>query len=143
MRDHELEIHEAGATLAAIGLGDANYARLFRAETEITFPLLIDEQRLAYDVADLRKANLLHLFRGHNFAARKEAMAAGHRQHKLGKDPFQLGASFVFAPGNLDIFSHLSETFGDNASIVKVLVALADLRRTGAKRSGADGLAHE
>ena len=143
MRDHELEIQEAGATLAAIGLGDANYARLFREETGITFPLLIDKERRAYKVADLRKANLLHLFRGHNFAARKEAKATGHRQHKLGKDPFQLGASFVFAPGNRDVFAHVSETFGDNASVVKVLVALADLRRTGAKRSGADSSARE
>ena len=65
-------------------------------------------------------------------------MAAGPRQHKLRQDPFQLGASFIFAPCNLDVFSHLSETFGDNASVVKVLVALADLRRTGAKRSGGD-----
>ncbi len=127
MRDHEPQIQEAGATLAAIGLGDANYARLFREETGITFPLLIDEQRRTYKAADLRKGNLLHLCRGKNFTARKEAKAAGHRQHKLGKDPFQLGASFVFAPGNRDIFAHVSQTFGDNASVVMVLAALANL----------------
>ena len=126
MRDHESEIQEAGASLAAIGLGDTNYARLFRDETGVTFPLLIDEERCAYKVAGLRKANLLHLFRGHNFAARKEAKAAGHRQHKLGKDPFQLGACFVFAPGNRDVFAYVSKTFGDNASVVKVLAALAN-----------------
>jgi hypothetical protein len=48
--------------------------------------------------------------------ARKRAKAAGHKQHRLGKDPFQLGGSFVFAPGNVDRFVHLSETFGDNAA---------------------------
>ena len=134
MRDHESQIQEAGATLAAIGLGDANHARLFREETGITFPLLVDEERRAYKAADLRKGNLLHLCRGDNFAARKEAKAAGHRQHKLGKDPFQLGASVVFAPGNRDVFAHVSETFGDNASVVTVLAALADRGRTGAKK---------
>jgi len=139
----ESEIREAGASLAAIGLGDINYARLFRDETGITFPLLIDEERRAYQVADLRKANLLHLFRGHNFAAAKEAKAAGHRQHKLGKDPFQLGACFVFAPGNRDVFAHVSKTFGDNASVVKVLAALANLGRQGIKHSGADSNARE
>ncbi len=143
MRDHESEIQEAGARLAAIGLGDINYARLFRDETGITFPLLIDEERRAYKVADLRKANLLHLFRGYNFAAAKEAKAAGHRQHKLGKDPFQLGACFVFAPGNRDVFAHVSKTFGDNASVVKVLAALANLGRQGIKHSGADSNARE
>ena len=139
----ESEIREAGASLAAIGLGDTNYARLFRDETGVTFPLLIDEERRAYKVAGLRKANLLHLFRGHNFAARKEAKAAGHRQHKLGKDPFQLGACFVFAPGNRDVFAHVSTTFGDNASVVKVLAALANLGRQGIKHSGADSSVRE
>ena len=126
MRDHEPQIQEAGATLAAIGLGGATYARRFREETGITFPLLVDEARRAYKAANLRKANLRHLMRRDNSAARKEATAAGHRQHTLGKDPFQLDASFVFAPGNRDLFVHVSETFGDNASVVKVLAALAD-----------------
>ena len=125
MRDHELQIQQTGATLAAIGLGDANHARLFRNETGITFPLLIDEERRAYKVANLRKANLLHLGRGDNFTARKKAKAAGYRQYKVGKAPFQLGASFVFGPGNLDIFTHVSETFSDNASIMQMLAALA------------------
>ena len=134
MRDHESQIQAAGATLAAVGLGDANYARLFREETGITFPLLIDEERRAYKAADLRKANLLHLARRDNFAARKEAKAAGHRQHKLGKSPFQLGASFIFAPGDLDVFAHVSETFGDNASVATVIAALADHGRTEIRR---------
>ena len=129
MRDHESEIQDAGARLAAIGLGDINYARLFRDETGITFPLLIDEARHAYQVADLRKANLLDLFRGSNFTARKKAQAAGHRQHKLGKDPFQLGACFVFAPGNQDVFVHVNTTFGDNASVSDVLASLTNLGR--------------
>ena len=75
--------------------------------------------------------------------AAKEAKAAGHRQHKLGKDPFQLGACFVFAPGNRDVFAHVSKTFGDNASVVKVLAALANLGRQGIKHSGADSNARE
>ena len=124
MREHEAAFRQKGAGLAAIGLGDRNYARLFREKSGITFPLLIDEQRQAYRVAGLRSANLLHLLRGDNLRARKRAQAAGHRQHKLGKNPFQLGGSFVFAPGNLDRFAHLSRTFGDNAAPADLLAAL-------------------
>jgi peroxiredoxin len=134
LRAHEPELHAAGATIAAIGLGDIHYARRFQEETEITFPLLIDEERLAYEAANLQVANLFHLFLKDNFAARKKAQSAGHRQHKVGKNPFQLGASFVFAPGNKDIFTHVSQTFGDNASITEVLSALATLRATNEKR---------
>ena len=111
--------------LAAIGLGDMNYARLFREDTGITFPLFVDENREAYRAAELKSANLFHLLRSDNAAARKRAKAGGHRQHKLGENPFQLGASFVFAPGNVDRYVHVSKTFGDNAPVGELLAALA------------------
>jgi hypothetical protein len=124
LREHEQAFRKKGATLAVIGLGDRRYARVFREDSGITFPLLIDEQRQAYRAVDLRSANLLHLLRKDNAAARKRAGAAGHRQHKLGQNPFQLGGSFVFGPGNVDHFAHVSETFGDNARPEKLLAAL-------------------
>lgn len=108
----------------AVGLGDVEYARHFREDTKITFPLLIDEQREAYRAVALRNASLLHLLRKDNAAARKRASAAGHRQHRLGKNPLQLGGSFVFAPGNVDRFVHISETFGDNATPADILAAI-------------------
>ncbi|MFY9583330.1 MAG: AhpC/TSA family protein [Candidatus Acidiferrales bacterium] len=125
LRAHEREFHEKSARLAAIGLGDRRYARLFREETGITFPLLIDERREAYRAAGLRTASLLHILRRDNARARQQARAAGHRQHRTGQNPFQLGGSFVFGPGNIDRFAHVSETFGDNASPTALLAALA------------------
>lgn len=128
MRENEPAFREKGANLAAIGLGDQNYARLFRDETGIKFPLLVDEQRLAYGAAKLRTGNVLHIFRSDNTAARRRAKAAGHRQHRLGANPFQLGASFIFGPGNVDIYAHPSRTFGDNASPEEILKSLPSLR---------------
>ena len=124
MRAHESEFKQAGATLAAIGLGDMNYARAFREESGITFPLLVDADRVAYRAAELKSANLLHLLRSENAQARARAKRAGHSQHRLGQNPFQLGASFVFAPGNRDLFVHVSQTFGDNADTEKLLSVL-------------------
>lgn len=124
MREHEQTIRQKGAKIVAVGLGDANYARHFREQTGITFPLLVDDKRQAYRALGLRQANLLHLLRSDNARARKRAKAVGVRQHRLGKDPFQLGGSFVFAPGNVDKFSHVSETFGDNAPVEQVIAAI-------------------
>jgi hypothetical protein len=125
LREHEQAFRKKGAALIAIGLGDAAYARHFREDTGITFPLLVDEKREAYRTVELRSASLLHLLRKDNAIARKRAKAGGHRQHKLGKDPLQLGGSFVFGPGNVDRFVHVSETFGDNSSTADLLAALA------------------
>ncbi|MCH9646745.1 MAG: AhpC/TSA family protein [Deltaproteobacteria bacterium] len=124
MRDHEEAIEAAGASVAAVGLGDLRYASAFREETGITFPLLIDADRRAYKAARLGSASLLHLARRDNHAARKRAQAAGHRQHSLGEHALQLGGSFVFGPGDTEHFAHLSETFGDNASPEDLLAAL-------------------
>jgi hypothetical protein len=124
LREHEQKFQDKGATLAVVGLGDVHYARSFREETGIKFPLLIDERRQAYRALGLKKANLLHLFRKDNAIARKRAKAGGHRQRKLGKDPLQLGGSFVFGPGNVDCMAHVSETFGDNASPESLLEAI-------------------
>ena len=129
MRAHENEFKRAGATLAAIGLGDMNYARAFREEPGITFPLLVDADRVAYKAAELKSGNLLHLLRRENAEARARAKGAGHRQHKLGQNPFQLGASFVFAPGHRDLFVHISRTFGDNAQPETLLSALSSAQR--------------
>jgi hypothetical protein len=124
LREHQQEFQQRGANLAAVGLGDMHYARMFREETGITFPLLVDAGRVAYRAIELRKTTFFGLFTRENFAARARARAAGHRQHRLGKDPFQLGASFVFGPGNKDLFVHLSEYTGDNAPMASLLAAL-------------------
>jgi hypothetical protein len=124
LREHREAFVDKGASLAAISLGDRNYARIFQEETGIDFPLLIDEQRQAYKIANLSVANLLHLLRSDNLKSRTRARAAGHHQHKLGLNPFQLGGSFIFAPGNVDRFAHLSKTFGDNATPATLLAAL-------------------
>ena len=124
MRANEEAFRKRGASLAAVGLGDRTYAKAFREETGIAFPLLVDEKRQAYKAMELKSASLFHLLRKDNFAARERAKAAGHSQHQLGKNPFQLGGSFVFGPGPVDRFAHLSETFGDNASMESLLAAL-------------------
>ena len=124
MRDREKGFSLKGARIAAISLGDAAYARIFREETGITFPLLLDEARVAYNAVGLQNGSIFHLLRADNFAARKRAKSAGHEQHKLGRNPFQLGGSFIFGPGNVDLYAHLSATFGDNAPIADLLAAL-------------------
>jgi hypothetical protein len=73
---------------------------------------------------ELKSANLLHLLRKDNAAARKRARASGQHQDKLGQNPFQIGGSFVFGPGNVDRFAHISQTFGDNATVAALLEAL-------------------
>lgn len=124
MRDHQHEIEAAGAAIASIGLGGREYAVSFRAETGIAFPLLIDEKRAAYRAAGLRMGTLFELLSPFNAAARGRAKREGHRQHRPGKDPLQLGGTFVFAPGDRDLYAHRAKTYGDVATIGELLAVL-------------------
>jgi hypothetical protein len=129
LRDHEQEIEAVGASVVAIGLGDARYAAAFRDETGIPFPLLVDGDRRAYRAAGLANGSLLTAFHSDNRQARARAKAAGHRQHKTGKNPLQLGGSFVFAPGDRDLYLHASEYFGDNTPVADLLAVLTNNNR--------------
>jgi peroxiredoxin len=124
LRAHEEEFRRKRARLAAIGLAGPTCARAFREETGIGFPLLVDERREAYRAAGLQSANLLHVFRRDNTEARARAREAGHRQQRTGKNPFQLGGSFVFGPGDVVRYAHVSRTFSDNADPNALLAAL-------------------
>ena len=124
MRDQEASFLEARANVAAVGLGDRAYAKAFRDETGIRFPLLVDEARAAYQAAGLRHASILHLLRTGNFRARRAAREAGFRQHRLGANPLQLGGSFVFGPGDVDRLAHVSQTFGDTLPVDALLAAV-------------------
>ena len=124
MRERQAEFDAAGVRLAAIGLGDANYGRLFREETGITFPLLIDDKRAAYKAAELQSGSLAQIFWKVNSRARKRGRRRGYRQHKTGRNPFQLGGSFVLARGGRLVFAHVSKTFGDNADPNVLLAAV-------------------
>ncbi len=128
MRDNEEAFRSAGASLAAIGLGDVRYARRFREETGIGFPLLVDGERRAYRAAGLGSGSLLHLLRRDDRQGRSRARAAGHAQRRLGAHPLQLGGTFVFAPGDVDLYAHRSETFGDYAPVAELLAALTGRR---------------
>lgn len=124
MREREKGFQLKGARIAAVSLGDVEYARIFREDTGITFPLLIDADRVAYRAMDLGVGSVFSIFRSENREARTRAVAAGHRQHKLGKNPLQLGGSFIFGPADVDIYAHANETFGDNAPVADLLAAL-------------------
>lgn len=124
MRARERDIRASGANIVAIGLGDRHYARMFREDVGISFPLLIDEDRKAYAAAELKSASVWGLFRRETAAHRRRARAGGYRQGKLGKNPFQLGGTFVFGPGNVDRYAHVSQSTGDNAPIDELLRAL-------------------
>lgn len=124
MRDQAPALRARGASLAAVGLGNGPLARAFREELAFDFPLLLDEDRVAYRAAGLVTVSPASILWPGNVAAAVRALAEGHRQGRTGRHPLQLGGSLVLGPGDVDRFVHVSRAFGDNAPVRDLLAAL-------------------
>jgi len=103
-------------------LGDRHYAEIIPRETGIAFPLLIDEQRQAYAIANLRSANLLHMARRDNFKSRDRAKAAGIISTNLAES-FSARRELHLRAGKYRPLRPSEQTFGDNATPATLLAA--------------------
>lgn len=124
MRRHHDEIKERGAEIIAIGTGDARYARAFIDEEEIPFPVMLDTDGEAAEIAAVRRGGWMQLAGPMTMPGALKATAAGHRQHRLGKRPRQLGATFVIGPGEVIRYEHLDEDVSDHAPFEEIMAAL-------------------
>lgn len=124
MRGRYQEIKDKGGELVAIGTGDARYARAFIDDEEIPFPVLLDEDGDAAEAAAVKRGGMFDLAGPRTMAGALKATAAGHRQHRTGRRPRQLGATFVIGPGNVLRYEHLDDDVSDHAPIAAVLASL-------------------
>lgn len=124
MRRHEEEIESRGARIVAVGTGDARYARAFIDDEEIDFPVLLDVDGEAAEIASLRNGKWYELAGPKTAAGVLKATAAGKRQHRLGKRPKQLGATFVVGPGDVVRYEHEDGDVSDHAPFEEILAAL-------------------
>ena len=108
----------------AIGTGDERYARAFIDDEEIPFPVLVDGDGEAAEVAALRRGGWLQLAGPKTMPGALKATADGHRQHKTGKRPRQLGATFVIGPGDTVRYEHLDDDVSDHAPFEEIIAAL-------------------
>lgn len=123
-RDHAT-ISGLGAEIVAIGTGDARYARAFIEEEEIPFPVVLDEDGEAADLAKVKKGNAAQILGPKAMRSALKAFSKGHRQKaKLGRRPTQLGATFVIGPSDVLRYEHLDDHVGDHAPIEDVIAAL-------------------
>lgn len=108
----------------AIGTGDARYARAFIDDEEIPFPVVIDGDGDAAEIAAVGRGGVLQLAGPKTVAGALKATAAGHRQHRTGKRPRQLGATFVIGPGDVLTYEHLDGDVSDHAPFEEIMAAL-------------------
>ena len=118
------DIRAAGAELIAIGTGDARYADAFIRQEKVNFPVLLDEDGAAAEAAALKHGGALQLAGPRSIMAAAKGYATGHFQHRIGRRPRQLGATFVLGPGDVVRYEHVDDDVTDHAPIDEILAAL-------------------
>lgn len=124
MREHYDEITSRGGEVVAVGTGDERYAARFVEDTDVPFPVLVDDDGFAARYASVRRATPWGLFNPRSFPGSRRAHGAGFRVHKSGARVTQLGGTFVVGPGDVVRYEHVDEHTADHAPLDEVLAAL-------------------
>ena len=126
MREHEEEFEAKGAKIVAVGTGDERYARAFIDDEKIDFPVLLDEEGEAAEIAELPNGGWFQLAGPKTMPGVLKATAAGKRQHRIGKRPKQLGATFVIGAGDVVLYEHIDGDVSDHAPFEEIIAALEE-----------------
>ena len=113
-------ITAAGVGLAAIGTGDARYARHFVEDRDIPFPVLVDDEGEAAAIAAVRSGVAAVSDPRAMFGAVR-ATLRGNLQGRVGPRPTQQGATFVIESGGRVVYAHRDAHPSDHAPLDDVL----------------------
>ena len=111
------------AQLVVIGNGLPAQARDMRDELVFPATLWVDPEMAAFRAAGLRRGPARTLS-WRTFGHLVRAWRGGHRQAGVQGDPWQLGGTFVMAPPDRVLFTHVSREAGDHAQVRDLLQAL-------------------
>jgi peroxiredoxin len=110
--------------VTAIGTGGRRYAQAFIEDERVPFPVLLDEEGTAAEIAGTGKLGVGSIVSPSAWAAAAKSLKGGHRQRRSGRRPFQLGATLVIGPGNEIRYADFEDFAGDHADIDEVLSVL-------------------
>jgi peroxiredoxin len=123
LRDKADLIEGKGATLVIVGSGKPFHARGFREDEGLSGPILLDEERVAYTAAHLKRG-LSKTLGPRSLLAGVKSFRKGFRQKTTEGDPYQQGGVFVLGPENTVRYAHIDRFAGDHAPIDDVIAAL-------------------
>jgi hypothetical protein len=124
MAQHKQELESLGASLCAIGNGNALMARDFVEQFSVEFPVYTDPSRQTYQWLEFKRPYVA-LDLG-VFKRGRRAGKAGFRQGAVAGDVFQQGGEIIVSPDGALLYSRASSGPGDHAPVEELLAVLRD-----------------
>lgn len=110
--------------MTAIGTGGKRYAKAFIEDERVPFPVLLDEDGAAAEIAGTKTMSAATILRPKQIGAGIRSTLKGNRQHNAGRRPFQLGATFVIGPGDVVRYADYEDFAGDHADLDEIIAAV-------------------
>lgn len=137
MRRDIKSFQKRGANIVAITSAPPGYCKMFAAEQKLEHPLASDVELRSYRAFGLKKGRIRDVL---GPKVMVEGLRSALRGNRLGKpvgDKFQLGGTFVVAPGGKILLAHRSQDATDNPPNAALFKALDKYRAKGASDAGA------
>lgn len=123
MRERQDELAAARVTVAAVGTGNINYAREFKAKYGLKFPVLVDDELVSYRAVEGKTSSHVNWVNPRVLTASVRALSSGALAgitSPMGKHSEFLGATHVIRPDGRVPYAWLNDDFGDNSNLEEV-----------------------
>jgi peroxiredoxin len=125
LETHKAELEQRGFQIVAIGMGTPKRTQEFVAEMEVSFPILADPRRTAYDAYRLMKMNWREQLRPAAFLKTTQQMLKYGGGSTAGQDVMQLGGTFIINSKGIITFAHTNKAVSDDPNLEMLLQAAA------------------
>ena len=123
MQQQQATLGDLGIQVAIVTFETAPFARSYVAEMQVSWPVLIDRDRMLYRGYGMERGRLRDIWGARTWIAYIKEFARGRLPKYSGGDTRQLGGDVLIDPTGIVRLHHVGSGPGDRPSVAAILEA--------------------
>lgn len=124
MRQHESELAALNTAVCIVTFEAGFLAMAYVRETQLAWPLLVDEERSLYHAYDMERGTTWNVLGPASMWAYTKLIARGNRPRAAHADPFQLGGDVLIDPAGIVRLHHVGSGPADRPPVESLLAPI-------------------
>lgn len=124
MRQQQETLHGLGVQVAIVTFENTALARAYVEDTELVWPLLVDENRSLYHAYGMERGRWWQIYSPSTLWTYLRLMLQGRRLEASGEDVNQLGGDVLIDPAGIVRLHHVSADPADRPSVERLLAVI-------------------